>query len=191
MTTKTKAPLSMTFMNSILSSVATRALVAAAALGLAGAIVAQTSYQSVAVVASQPVYQLTRIESPQQRCVEQRLQVERRASFSATPVILSTLIGGAIGNAVGHNKSNKRVGAVLGAVLGNAVGRDIAAQNRRPATVGYDVVERCETVYVSHDEERLIGYDVTYDYQGQRYTVRTQKDPGASIELEVTVQPVL
>ncbi len=164
------------------------ALVLASIL-VSGMVRAETSFETVPVISSLPVYQLTRVETPQQRCVEQEVIVERRANDSATPVIVSTIIGGAIGNAVGHNKSNKRVGAVLGAVLGNSVGRDIARQNSNGGKV--EVVERCDTVYVAHDEERLIGYDVTYDYQGQRYTVRANKDPGQSLQLRVNVQPVL
>ena len=173
-----------------LSLGALAALSGVVGLAASSAAVAQISYETVAVVSSQPVYQRTRVESPQQRCVEERVYGERRGSSSQTPVIVSTILGGAIGNAVGHNKSNKRVGAVLGAVLGNSVGRDIARQKRGEEGGYYEVAERCETVFVAHDEERLIGYDVVYNYRGQQYTVRTQSDPGAELELKIDVQPV-
>ena len=102
-----------------------------AALGVMPFAVAQTSYESVAVLSSAPVYQQTQVETPQERCVEERVARtahRSRNGQSATPVIISTIIGGALGNAVGSNKSNKRVGAVLGAVLGNTVGRDSIGQ---------------------------------------------------------------
>lgn len=154
---------------------------------------AQTSYESVAVLSSAPVYQQTQVETPQERCVEERVartQRRSRGGQSATPVIISTIIGGALGNAVGNNKSNKRVGAVLGAVLGNSVGRDLTRRREGASTTYYDTVERCNTVYVAHTEERLIGYDVEYEYQGQRYTVRTQESPGSTLQLRINVQPV-
>lgn len=164
------------------------------ALGVMPFAAAQTSYESVAVLSSAPVYQQTQVETPQERCVEERVARtahRSRNGQSATPVIISTIIGGALGNAVGSNKSNKRVGAVLGAVLGNSVGRDLSRRRDASSTTYYDTVERCDIVYVAHTEERLIGYDVVYEYQGQRYTVRTQESPGATLQLRINVQPVL
>jgi uncharacterized protein YcfJ len=102
-----------------------------------------------------------------------------------------SIIGGAIGNAVGHNKSNQRVGAVLGAVLGHSIGRDIVRNRDRGGYTDYQTVQRCETVYQEHEEERLIGYDVTYLYNGAEYAIRTETDPGEQIRLRVNVQPVL
>jgi uncharacterized protein YcfJ len=160
-------------------------------LALPSAATAQQSYETVAVVSAKPVYQLAQIETPQERCVEERILVDRaRRQSSGTPIIVSTIIGGAIGNAVGNNKSSKRVGAVLGAVLGNSVGRDIARQSQSPDTRHYQIVERCETVFVSHEEERLLGYDVTYLFNGQQYSVRMAQDPGSQMKVRVDVQPI-
>ena len=160
-------------------------------LVVSGTALAQSSYESVAVISAQPVYQLTRIETPQERCVEEHVVIERRnQQASGTPIIVSTIIGGALGNAVGNNKSSRRVGAVLGAVLGNSVGRDIARQSQSSDTREYQTVERCETVFVSHEEERLLGYDVIYQFNGQQYSVRTEQDPGSQMKVRVEVQPV-
>ena len=160
-------------------------------LVVSGTALAQSSYESVAVISARPVYQLTRIETPQERCVEERVVIERRnQQASGTPIIVSTIIGGALGNAVGNNKSSRRVGAVLGAVLGNSVGRDIARQSQSSDTREYQTVERCETVFVSHEEERLLGYDVIYQFNGQQYSVRTEQDPGSQMKVRVEVQPV-
>ena len=160
-------------------------------LVVSGTALAQSSYESVAVISAQPVYQLTRIETPQERCVEERVVIERRnQQASGTPIIVSTIIGGVLGNAVGNNKSSRRVGAVLGAVLGNSVGRDIARQSQSSDTREYQTVERCETVFVSHEEERLLGYDVIYQFNGQQYSVRTEQDPGSQMKVRVEVQPV-
>lgn len=158
---------------------------------VSGTALAQSSYDTVAVISAQPVYQLTRIETPRERCVEEHVVIERRGQqASGTPIIVSTIIGGALGNAVGNNKSSRRVGAVLGAVLGNSVGRDIARQSQSSDTRDYQTVERCETVFVSHEEERLLGYDVIYQFNGQQYSVRTEQDPGSQMKVRVEVQPV-
>lgn len=159
----------------------------------AGTAIAETNYTTAPVISANPVYQVVEVSTPQEQCWEQEIAVERHASHkrSGTPVLVSTILGGAIGNAVGHNKSNKRVGTVIGAVLGHSIGRDIMRQNDRPEYREYETVQRCETVYQQHEEERLVGYNVTYLYDGQEYSVRTDTDPGDAIRVRVSVQPVL
>lgn len=154
---------------------------------------AETSYETARVVESNPIYQLVEISAPQEQCWEEEIAVDRYSGgrASATPVVVSTILGGAIGNAVGHNKSNKRVGAVLGALLGHSIGRDIIQRNERPDYREYETVQRCKTVYQQHEEERLVGYQVTYLYNGEEYSVRTDSDPGDEIRIRVSVQPVL
>ena len=176
---------------SILKSVMKGGMLMLSLLAVSSAVSAQQSYEMVAVVSAQPVYQLAQIETPQERCVEERVLVDRaKRQSSDTPIIVSTIIGGAIGNAVGNNKSSKRVGAVLGAVLGNSVGRDIARQSQSSDTRQYQIVERCETVFVSHEEERLLGYDVIYLFNEQQYSVRMAQDPGSQMKVRVDVQPI-
>ena len=176
---------------SILKSVMKGGMLILSLLALPSAVSAQQSYEMVAVVSAHPVYQLAQIETPQERCVEERVLVDRaKRQSSGTPIIVSTIIGGAIGNAVGNNKSSKRVGAVLGAVLGNSVGRDIARQSQSSDTRQYQIVERCETVFVSHEEERLLGYDVIYLFNEQQYSVRMAQDPGSQMKVRVDVQPI-
>lgn len=154
---------------------------------------AETSYQTAKVLSADPVYETVEISTPQEQCWEEEVEVDRYSDRrgSGTPVLISTVIGGAIGNAVGHNKTNKRVGAVLGAMLGHSIGRDIMRQNKRPDYREYETVQRCKNVYQQHEEERLVGYDVTYLYNGAEYSVRTDSDPGEEIQVRVNVQPVL
>lgn len=154
---------------------------------------AQTHYESAPVLEARPIYQLVEVSVPQEQCWEEEIAYERypRRGQSRTPVLLSTIIGGALGNAVGSNKSNKRVGTVVGAVLGHSVGRDIVRNSRRHAGTSYEVVQRCETVYQQLEEERLVGYRVTYLYNGEEYSVRSDSDPGEEIRIRINVQPVL
>ncbi|MEX0962617.1 MAG: glycine zipper 2TM domain-containing protein [Pseudohongiellaceae bacterium] len=162
-------------------------------LGLvSSSVLAETSYETAPVLESRAIYEIVEISRPQEQCWEEETAVDRyRGGGSKTPVILSTILGGAIGNAVGHNKSNQRVGAVLGAVLGHSIGRDIMRRNERPSGRVYHTIQRCETVYQQHEEERLVGYQVTYLYNGSEYSVRSNTDPGAEIRVRVNVQPVL
>ena len=42
-------------------------------------------------------------------------------------------------------------------------------------------VQRCQVVNTS--QERTVGYDVMYEYQGQRYSTRVDHDPGSRLEV--------
>ena len=154
---------------------------------------AETNYEYAQVVASQPVYRVVEVSTPQEQCFEEQIAINSYdgSNQSRTPLLVSTIIGGAIGNALGHNKSNQQVGAVLGAMLGHSIGRDIIRHNNQPEGVEYQTVQRCNTVYQQHEEERLVAYDVTYLYNGEEYSVRTDSDPGDQIRIRISVQPVL
>jgi uncharacterized protein YcfJ len=167
-------------------------LIAAVCGLLSSQVWAETTYETASVIETRPIYKVVEVSTPQEQCWEEEVLVERVANGqgSDTPVLLSTIIGGAIGNAVGHNKSNQRVGAVLGAVLGHSIGRDIMRRNEQSSARHYETVQRCETVYQRHEEERLLGYQVTYLYNGEEFSVRTDTDPGDEIRVRVSVQPV-
>jgi uncharacterized protein YcfJ len=154
---------------------------------------AQVEYDYAQVVDVRPIVRVVEISTPEEQCWEEEYLVDRGhyRRDSGTPPLLGAIIGGALGNAVGHGKSNQRVGAVVGAVLGHSIGRDIMRQQEGPYAREVETVQRCETVYRSREEERIVGYQVTYNYNGQDYTVRTDSDPGERIRVRVSVQPVL
>ncbi len=143
-------------------------------------------YGYATVLSSEPVIKLVHVSQPRQQCWDQRLLVSEPRRHSGTHTLLGALIGGAIGNAVGHNKSNKRVGAFAGALLGGSIANDMQQQPRQRVRT----VTQCETVSIDRTEERVIGYRVTYHYQGKTYTTRMRRDPGDSVRVRLTVSPV-
>jgi len=154
---------------------------------------AATSYEYAQVLSSTPIYRVVEITTPRQECwQEEVVRQQARRSESATPGLLGMVIGGALGNAVGSHKSSQRVGAVVGAVLGGSIARDIVRNNDTAnPTVYVDTVERCRTVNAAHQEEKLVGYDVSYSYNGAHHTVRMPEDPGETLRVRVDVEPVL
>lgn len=152
---------------------------------------AQTQYVYADVLESRPIYQSVAISTPRQQCWHEQVLMHEERRSSNTPVVVSSIVGGAIGNALGTNKSSQRVGAVVGAVLGHSIGRDIVAANSRPQPARYQTVQHCETVNEYRHEERLTGYQVRYRYNGEDYTIQTDRDPGHQIRLRVQVSPML
>ena len=120
---------------------------------------AGTSCEAALVTELRAIYEFVEILNFEEQCWEEEtvLYWHENGKRSGTPVIVSTILGGAIGNAVGHNKSNQRVGAVLGAVLEHFIGRDIMHSNDSPSSLKKLTVQRCETVYQQHEEERLVA----------------------------------
>lgn len=161
------------------------------AMWLSGTAMAQTQYVFADVLESRPVYQSVTVSAPREQCWQEQVRIKgRHQSDSRTPALISAIVGGAIGNAVGNNSSSRKVGTVVGAVLGHSVGRDIVAANSRHEPARYQTVQHCEVVEEYYDEERLMGYQVRYRYNGEDFSVRMDDDPGERIRLRVQVEPV-
>lgn len=153
---------------------------------------AQSTYHDAQVMSSTPIYHVVETSHPTRQCWEEEVvrSSSRHRYRSHTPGLLGAVIGGAIGNAVGHSNTNKKVGTVVGAVLGGSIGRDIAESESARAP-RLETVERCETVTHYEQEEKLVGYDVVYRYNGEEYKVRMPREPGATVRVKVNVEPVI
>lgn len=144
------------------------ALVAASGSALA------TEYGSV--ISSTPVY--GQVAVPQQQCWDEQ-QVVRQGGTGAG-ALAGAIIGGVAGNAIGAGMG-RAAATGLGVVLGAAVG-DQAEANAHPPMA--NTVRRCQTV--SQYENRPVGYDVVYEYNGQRYNTRMAQPPGDRIALNIS-----
>lgn len=143
--------------------------------------VSHTQYARVTHV--QAIYERVAFSAPVEQCWQETVSHER--SSSSAP-IFGAIIGGALGNELGHHKSNKRVGTVVGAVLGATVAADIS---RNRSGSHYETVDRCEVQQRQEWRDEIVGYDVSYRYQGEIYHTRLPYNPGREIEIEVNVTP--
>ena len=132
-----------------------------------------------------PVYETVRYAVPVEECRAETFRLPDHHASGTVP-ILGAIIGGAVGNAVGHRKRNKQVGAVVGAVLGASIGRDIRNASPDRSHARYGTRDVCQTMTEYRDEERLLGYDVCYEYAGRTYTTRMKRHPGDEIRIRVT-----
>jgi uncharacterized protein YcfJ len=131
------------------------------------------------VISKTPAY--AQVSVPQRQCVEQE-QTYRQAP-SGVGGLLGALAGGAVGNALGSGGGRAAatgIGVIAGAMIG-----DRAEANAAPTVT--TPVQSCQTV--GRLENRFVGYDVVYEYGGQRYTARVPNDPGDRIALNVNVAP--
>ena len=153
-------------------------------------VVAYTSFEEVDVLSTEPIFQLVEQRVPTEQCQIEYIPAKqpRFDDKSQTPGIIGALVGGAIGNAVGSEKSNQRVGAVAGALLGASIAKDVNRKRHEGQYEGTET-EVCRTVYRTERAQEIIGYDVSYSYNGAVYTSRMDYDPGNTIRLRVNVSP--
>jgi uncharacterized protein YcfJ len=147
-----------------------------------------TEYVYARVIGVEPMVRYVTVNQPRQQCWDEIVREPVRPYGVAGPTIAGGVIGAAIGRQFGGGSGRDAL-TVLGAVAGSAVANQRALRNQGYAT--RDVaVQRCEVVNERVTQERIDGYRVTYQYQGRRYTMRTDVPPGNRVRLAVDVRPV-
>jgi uncharacterized protein YcfJ len=148
------------------------------------------AYQDSAKVTNvEPIYRTVEITRPERQCWDEEVEHYHAGNKTYTGTVLGGIIGGVVGNKVSrHRGRGNDVATVAGALLGSAIGHDISRQQ----SGGYyttSVERRCEVTHETTYEEQLVGYDVTYRYQGRLFTTRTKEHPGKRIPVTVDVRP--
>jgi uncharacterized protein YcfJ len=148
-------------------------------------------YDYADVVHVEPLRRQVRVSEPVRECWQETVQ-RSDGPFSYNHVG-GTLIGGAIGtvvgNQVGHGRG-KDVARVAGALIGGAIGHNVSVDRQRQLYGdGGRTVERCDVRYRDSMEERIYGYQVTYEYAGRQYVTRMPYDPGERLRIRVDVEP--
>lgn len=127
------------------------------------------------VLSRTPVYQ--QVSVPRQVCTQTQVSVPGQTSGAGA--LMGAVAGGAIGNAVGKGDGRAlatMIGVIGGALAGDKVEGPQAAQTQTQQT--------CTTQQVY--ENRLVGYNVVYEFAGKQYNVQLPKDPGPTIKLQIT-----
>jgi len=172
------------------------------------------------VIRAEPIYREVAIREPREECwtEEERYVIQEGSSghhrnhgsrHRSGDAVVGGVIGGVIGNQLGrHGSSSARAGAtVAGAIIGSVIANEAGASNshrrnrrhnnhhrhsgRTETVYGVRPVKRCKTVVNNRYEQRIEGYNVTYEHRGRRFQTRTRRDPGPTIELRINVEPVV
>jgi uncharacterized protein YcfJ len=140
------------------------------------------SFGYATVLRATPAYETVRVvDQQQQQCDDGTYVREHKDTTGAT--VLGAVVGGALGNTVGKGDGRKAA-TIGGAVVGGVIGHNIAKGDSDRYQPG-----PCHVVDVDHEDRRVVGYDVEYNYKGEVYFARMAYDPGNRIRVRVTVQP--
>ena len=150
-------------------------LAAAASAALLGAAATASAAEYANVVSATPI--TGSVAAPRQDCFQGEQVVQQQPSGAGA--LIGAIAGGVVGNQFGHG-FGRAAATGLGVVAGSAIGNNVEANANPPTTVP---VRRCRTV--NGYESRVVGYDVVYEYNGQRYTTRLPSDPGPRLAIDV------
>jgi uncharacterized protein YcfJ len=138
------------------------------------------------VVSVDPVREST---EPRRECHDE--VVTRRAPVKDQHQIAGTAIGavagGLLGNQIGGGKG-RTLATVAGAVGGGYAGHEIQ-QHRQETNTVTSTVRKCSTVPGSGGD-KIVAYDVRYEYNGVTRSVRMDHDPGDRVEVQEGVTVV-
>jgi uncharacterized protein YcfJ len=150
-------------------------------------------YDYAKVVDVQPLTRRVKVTTPIRECWDEtRIDDRRRGGprSSAGGALLGAVIGGVIGHQIGDGRGRDAAtaaGAVIGAGIGHREAERRNAGNLPPPREY--TVQRCDTRYSDHWEERVDGYRVTYVYHGRRQVTQLPYKPGDRIRVRVDVSP--
>ena len=121
------------------------------------------------VLSRTAVYQ--QVAVPRQTCAQ---TAPPNAPTSGAGAASGAITGAVLGTILGEGRG---AGALLGAVGGAIVGDKMESNaNSQPVT-------SCSTQ--TFMENRLVGYNVVYEYAGKTYNVQLPQDPGPTIALQI------
>jgi len=127
------------------------------------------------VISSTQVIQ--QVSVPRQVCSQEQVAVQPNKSVAGAA--MGAIAGGAIGNQMGGG-SGKAAATILG-IFGGAILGDKIEGAPVPQT---QTVQSCTTQNMI--ENRVIGYNVTYEFNGKQYNIQMPHDPGSTVKLNVT-----
>jgi uncharacterized protein YcfJ len=147
-------------------------LLLSAALATSGLSLAQEVGR---VVSSSPIVQ--QVGQPRNVCTTEQVSVQQPKSGAGA--LMGAIAGGAMGNAVGGGGGKAAatmIGIMGGAILGDNIEGQPMAQTQN--------VQRCSTQ--TFFENRIVAYNVVYEYAGKQYSVQMPNDPGSTVQLQIS-----
>ena len=138
------------------------------------------------IIRVQPIFQTVRVAYEEQNCRHNTVsEKEYRLTPPKSPakLLLGGLIGGTIGHELGKNH-NRDLATFTGAIIGSSIAHNAGIVYYPTEGNSLRHQQHCRTQIQYKNERKLVGYDVTYRYQGRLYTLRTQERPGAHIRID-------
>jgi uncharacterized protein YcfJ len=152
------------------------------------ATVAMAGTEKVPVVSKQPIYSNQTVKTGTvTQCREVFVQQPQGGVFDGTgealkgngDALIGSIIGGVIGNQFGGG-NGKTAMTVLGVIVG---GNMANGTSKKGETIRQTV---CDEVPQYSTKTTIVGWNVSYQYDGQIYHVQMTQDPGQYVTLKTS-----
>lgn len=142
--------------------------------------------QYAKVVSVKPVHKS--VNHPKQVCHDETVThtAPPKDKHQLAGTAIGAVVGGLAGNQIGGGKG-KTLATVAGAVGGGYAGNRIEKHHQKGTTTS-TVERKCSTV--NNSSSKLVGYDVSYVYNGVTRTTRMDHDPGDRVKVQEGVTSV-
>lgn len=133
------------------------------------------SQEMARVISSAPIIQ--QVTVPRQVCAETPVAMPGQRSGLGT--VVGAVTGGIIGSQLGNGSGQAvatAIGVIGGAILGDRIEGEPAPVVRTARSCSPQVAY----------ENRVVGYNVVYEYAGRQYTTQMNSDPGSYLNIQVT-----
>ncbi|RDI99662.1 glycine zipper 2TM domain-containing protein [Dyella solisilvae] len=139
------------------------------------------------VVSVTPVHE--QASAPQQVCHDEVVTTHKpvQDTHQIAGTAIGAVAGGLLGNQIGGGKG-RTLATVAGAVGGGYAGHEIQANHQANATQ-QTTQRKCTTVPGSAGD-KVVAYDVSYEYNGVTRSVRMDHDPGDRLQVQEGVVAV-
>lgn len=142
------------------------AVVASFAMGVSAQEIVQHGYARVISV--------EQISSPGYRTVPRTTCTMIERQSNSGPVV-GAIVGGAVGNSMAKDRT---AGTVVGAIAGAVIGDHVTEGQTSPR-------EHCTTYHDREYFNRVNGFNVTIEYEGELRTVRMNRPPADRVPVKV------
>ncbi|MEN9544791.1 MAG: hypothetical protein RLZZ598_1624 [Pseudomonadota bacterium] len=122
------------------------------------------------------------VVTPHEQC--QDVQVQQQAPVKDENRIAGTVVGGLAGGLLGRSiggGKGKTLATVAGAAAGGYAGNQVQ-KNMQEKDVVTKTEHRCKTV--NETSKKVVGYDVSYHYDGKEGVVRTSFKPNGTLPVK-------
>ena len=145
-------------------------------------------YDYATVLQSKPVYRIVEVTKEERKCRTEEVVYQQRHKKASGGSLIGGILGAAVGHAIGHNSKHRSGATVAGALVGASIGGD---SNRNHRVSEKKILENhCRLVPTSWEEERIIGYNVVYRYNGRTFETRLPFEPSDSLKIRVVMTPI-
>ena len=145
-------------------------------------------YDYATVLQSKPVYRIIEVTKEERQCRNEEVVYQQHRKRSSNGTLIGGILGAAVGHALGHNSKHRSGATVAGAFVGASIGNN--TNNNYRVSEKRVVENHCRLVPTTWEEERIIGYNVVYRYNGRTFETRLPFEPADSLKIRVVMTPI-